>query len=244
MNTAAHLVKVQQFEGPLDLLLQLIEQQELKVTDIALAQVTEQFLGYVRQLESVDPTAVADYLAVAARLLVLKSKAILPTLEVDSDQEESAESLAEQLVLYRQFKEVAKAVRAAEARQQQGFARQLTFEERVHFFPDPAVTPALLHRSVLKVLEDLRELDNLPKARVREAISIQQKIEHLRSTITRQVETRLSDLLGSAKSKGEAIVTFLALLELIKQRVLSASQETLFTEVVIRNVELSQPAAN
>ena len=84
-------IKVLQFEGPLDLLLSLIEEQKLNITEIALAEVTEQFLNYVKQLEQIEPTSIADYLNIAARLLVIKSKAILPSLEVEQDEEEPEE---------------------------------------------------------------------------------------------------------------------------------------------------------
>jgi segregation and condensation protein A len=80
----------------------------------------------------------------------------------------------------------------------------------------------------------LKELDNLPKAKVKEAISIQEKINHLQSHLSQQVETKLSDLLKSAKNKSEVIITFLALLELIKQKIFVAEQETLFADVVIK----------
>src|SRR5579864_3115787 len=97
-------IKIKQFEGPLDLLLSLIEQQQLDITQIALAQVTEQFLQYIRQLELVDPTVLADYLSIAAKLLVIKSKAILPTLEVEPEEEDAGIDLEAKLLLYKQFK--------------------------------------------------------------------------------------------------------------------------------------------
>src|SRR5579862_7252891 len=100
-------VKVSQFEGPLDLLLSLIEQRQLDITTIALAEVTEQFLQYLKTLEIVDPTALADYLSIAAKLLVIKSKAILPTLEIEPEEEDAGFDLESRLLLYKQFKEVA-----------------------------------------------------------------------------------------------------------------------------------------
>ena len=229
--------KVHQFEGPLDLLLSLIEQQELDITKIALAQVTEQFLEHIRQLEHVDPMVLADYLSIAAKLLVIKSKAILPTLEVESEEEEPGADLESRLLMYKQFKEVAKYLKALDSRQQQGFTRLLSFEERVSFFPDPQVTTKHLHQSILQVLQGIKELDNLPKAKIKEAISIQEKIDHLRTSLSSQVETRLSHLLATAKNKSEVIVTFLALLELIKQRIFIADQESLFAEVVIKRID-------
>ena len=226
--------KVQQFEGPLDLLLSLIEQRQLDITTIALAEVTEQFLAYLKQLEKIDPTVLADYLSIAAKLLVIKSKAILPTLELEPEEEDAGFDLEGRLILYKQFKEAAKYFKKLDNKRRQGFLRSVTFEQRINFYPDPTVTVAELHSSILKVLSGLKELDNLPKAKLREAISIQEKIDHLRNILGGKIETRLSDLIKTAKNKGEIIVTFLALLELIKQRVFVADQETLFAEVVIK----------
>lgn len=227
-------VKVAQFEGPLDLLLNLIEQRQLDITQIALAEVTEQFLQYIKQLDHINPTVLADYLAIAAKLLVIKSKAILPTLEIEPEEEDAAIDLEAKLLLYKQFKEVAKYLKKLDNRRKQGFSRSQTFEEKISFFPDPNITTQELHSAILTVLSGLKELDNLPKAKVKEAISIQEKINHLQSHLSQQVETKLSDLLKSAKNKSEVIITFLALLELIKQKIFVAEQETLFADVVIK----------
>ncbi|MEZ4180248.1 MAG: segregation/condensation protein A [Candidatus Doudnabacteria bacterium] len=226
-------IKLQQFEGPLDLLLNLIEQQELSVTEISLAQVTEQFLQYVKALEQIDPTSLADYLTIAARLLVIKSKAILPTLEVQTVEEESELDLTERLLVYKQFKEAAKAIKQLDDNKKQSFTRSLVFSERINFFPDPSITPNSLHQAILGIVTQLKELDNLPKAKVKEAISISDKISHIQAILSNQVESKLSQLLSNTKTKDEAIVTFLALLELIKQRVFTVDQEDLFSDVTI-----------
>ncbi len=232
--------KLQQFEGPLDLLLSLIEERKLDITQIALAQVTEQFLQHIRQLEEIDPTVLADYLAIAAKLLVIKSKAILPTLELEPEEEEAGQDLESRLLLYKQFKEAAKFLKRLDNRRRQSFTRAITFEERVNFFPDPSVTPKELHGAILKVVQGLKELDNLPKARVREAVSIKEKIEHLKINLGRQVETKLSEIIRTAKNKSDVIITFLALLELIKQRMFTVSQDGLFMDITIRKYEQQQ----
>lgn len=234
-------IKLQQFEGPLDLLLSLIEDQKLNITDIALAEVTEQFLSYVKDLEQIDPTALADYLSIAAKLLVIKSKAILPSLDVAEDDElEPEEDLTAKLILYKQFKEVAKYLRQLDSRGQQGFIRAAVFSHKINFFPDPQVTKTSLHEAIIHVLQELKELDNLPKARVKEAVSIQTKISDLQSRLASKIETSLSELLAEAKNKDEVIVTFLALLELIKQRIFSVEQDILFTDVKITRYSPSE----
>jgi segregation and condensation protein A len=226
--------KVKQFEGPLDLLLSLIEQRQLDITTIALAEVTEQFLQYLKQLEKIDPTVLADYLSIAAKLLVIKSKAILPTLELEPEEEDAGFDLEARLILYKQFKEAAKYFKKLDNKRKQSFLRFVTFEQKVSFYPDPSVTSKELHTAILTVLSGLKELDNLPKAKLKEAISIQEKIDHLRNLLSSKIETKLSDLIKTAKNKGEIIVTFLALLELIKQRIFVADQEALFADVVIK----------
>lgn len=237
-----HNIKLVQheFEGPLDLLLSLIEGQKLNITDIALAQVTEQFLQYVRKLEEIDPTSLSDFLSIAAKLLVIKSKAILPSLEIEDDDEDAGVPLETQLLLYKQFREVARYLKSLDAKQQQSFTRTLVFSQRISFFPDSTVTSSELHAAVLKVLSELKELDNLPKARIKEAVSIQEKITHLQGLLSRQIETKLSSVLAQAKNKSEVIVTFLALLELIKQRIFSVEQDALFTDITIRKTNLSE----
>ncbi len=227
-------IKLQQFEGPLDLLLSLIEEQKLNITEISLAEVTEQFLQYVRQLEVLDPSSLADYLTIAAKLLVIKSKAILPSLEIEEEEaEEDETNLAEQLLAYKKYKEASKFLKSLDANRQQSFTRSLVFSERIHFWPDPAVDTELLKNTILKIVHQLKELENLPKAKIKQAVSMQAKISQLQGLLSSKVETKLSELLTSAKNKNEAIITFLALLELIKQRLFSVKQDDLFSDVTI-----------
>lgn len=232
-------VKVKEFSGPLDLLLQLIEQQKMDITQISIATVTEQFLSHIKALTSIDPTTLADYLSVAAKLLVIKSKAILPTLELDPEEEEIAQDLEAKLLLYKQFKEAAKYLKTLDNRRRQSFLRETSFEERINFYPDPDVSPDRLRESILRVLNSLEEISNLPEATVRKAISIQEKIDSLQTELSERIETKLSDLITKAKDKTEVIVTFLALLELIKQRILTVEQEQIFSEIIIKKNEQS-----
>jgi segregation and condensation protein A len=229
-----HQLKVKNFEGPLDLLLNLIEARQLDITTIAIAEVTEAFLSYLKQLEKIDPTSLADYLQIAAKLLVIKSKAILPTLEIAEEEEDAGFDLEGRLLLYKQFKEVAKYLKTLDNKREQSFTRSITFEQRISFFPDPNISTKELHSGILKILNSLKELDSLPKAKLKEAISIQEKIDSLRNQLSDSIETKLSDLLKTAKNKGEIIITFLALLELIKQKIFVADQEALFADVVIK----------
>lgn len=227
----------QQFSGPLDLLLQLIEEQQMDITQIALASVTEQFLEHVQHLENmVDATQLADYLSIAAKLLVLKSKQILPTLEIEHDDEEPAYDLEAQLLRYKQFKEAAKVLKKFDNRRRQSFTREAgdNLVQRVSFYPDPTVKPERLHESILLVVQALKEIIRQPEGTVREVISIQEKIADLQERISRQVHMKLSEMIAEAKDKTEVIVTFLALLELTKQRIVIVEQDVLFSDITIR----------
>jgi segregation and condensation protein A len=230
-------VNITQFNGPLDLLLQLIEQQQMDITQISIAAVTEQFLQHIKTLEKVEPTSLADYLSVAAKLLVIKSKAILPTLQLDKEEEEIAIDLEQKLLLYKKFKEASKYLKTLDNKRKQSFTRETTFDEKITFYPDPEITPDRFKESILGTLHALEEINNLPKATVKEAISIQDKIASLQDLLTDKIQTKMSDLIATAKDKTEVIVTFLALLELIKQRILIVDQEQIFSEIIIKKNE-------
>lgn len=228
-------IKVEQFEGPLDLLLQLIEDQQLDVSTMALAKVTEQFLAYVKNLQEKNPTSLADFLIIAAKLLVIKSKSLLPNLELGIEEEETAYDLTTQLLLYKKFKEAAKVLKKLDLRRRQSWTREVEFGEKVAFTPDPDITPQILAQSLRHLAAELKEIVRLPSQIMKEVVSISEKIAHIQQLIAGKLETSLSSLLKDAKSKTEVIVTFLALLELTKQRIISLEQSAHFQDIIIKN---------
>src|SRR3989338_70113 len=123
-------IKTAQFEGPLDLLLQLIEEQRMDISTVALAGVTEQFLAYIKNLQEKNPINLADFLIIAAKLLVIKSKSLLPNLELGIEEEETAFDLTAQLLQYKKFKEAAKYLRNLDARRKQSWPRESEFLDR------------------------------------------------------------------------------------------------------------------
>ncbi|MBI4050833.1 MAG: segregation/condensation protein A [Candidatus Doudnabacteria bacterium] len=227
-------VKLQQFEGPLDLLLRLIEENKLEITQISLAAVTEQFLQYIRSQTHLAPQMLADWLVIAARLLVIKSRALLPALALSQEEEQDATNLAWQLYQYKRYKEAARYLARLDGRRRQSFARHTLFVEKISFYPDPHVTTSALRdtmRYLAKLLEDIMEL---PKKVLEEVVTISEKIEHLQQILEEKIEMRLQELLKSANSKTEIIVTFLALLELVKQKILTVEQEAMFSDIIIK----------
>jgi segregation and condensation protein A len=231
-----------QFEGPLDLLLQLVEEQQMDITALSLGKVTEQFLEYVRTLQEKNPINLADFLIIAAKLLVIKSKALLPNLEFGVEEEEAAYDLTQQLLIYKKFKEVAKFLRRMDLKSYQSWTREVDFQTRVTFVVDPDTTVDALHQSLRQLATELKEIVKLPEKVMEEVVSISEKITHIQALIAGKVQTSLSDLLRDAKSKTDVIVTFLALLELTKQRILFLEQDEHFADIIIKHQQ--QPILN
>lgn len=227
-------IQVEQFEGPLDLLLQLIEEQQMDITAVSLAKVTEQFLDYVKNLQEKNPLGLADFLVIAAKLLVIKSKALLPNLEFDVEEEETAFDLAQQLLTYKKYKEVARYLRTLDLKRKQSWTHEVDISSRVTFLPDNNVTAVALSESLRALAIQLKEIVKLPLQVMAEVVSITEKIEHIQKLIADKLETSLSSLIKDAKSKTEVIVTFLALLELAKQRILVVEQNNIFSDIMIR----------
>jgi len=229
-------IKVEQFEGPLDLLLQLIEEQKLDISTVSLANVTEQFLAYVKNLSEKIPINLADFLVIAAKLLVIKSKALLPNLELGIEEEEEAFDLTQQLLLYKKYKEAGRFLKKLDLKRHQAWTREVDFSDRVTFYPDPEITVDLLAGSLKNLASELREIIKKPQEVMREVISITEKISHIQRLISEKIEMSLSSLLKDARNKTEVIVTFLAVLELTKQRILVVEQDSLFSDIVIRKI--------
>ncbi len=231
-------VKLTVFEGPLDLLLQLIEKHQLDITTVALAEVADQYLEYIGLLPEVDPALLSDFLVVAARLLLIKSKALLPKppVEPEEEEEDDAEALARQLLEYKRFKEIATQFRHWEEAGLHTYVRAAPLAKS-----GLNLTPKLTLEGV--TLDDLCEalratLARLAPGQPTETIapilwSITDKIVVIQQALTRGGHASLQSLLAGVKSRVEAIVTFLALLELIKAREVKVAQDTTFGEILI-----------
>lgn len=230
-------VKVEKFEGPLDLLLQLIEQNKLDITEVSLAQVTEQYLQTLHaSKEHISAGILADFLVIAAKLLILKSKALLPYLMEEEDEGEL--ELAEQLRIYRQYYEASKAISKMIAKKRFSFSRPKLFvSEELGFHPPLGVTTRRLYKIFQEILREIGPFIDLPKSIVRKTIHITEKIQRIRDVITREARISFSKLLAESKNRTEIIVSFLALLELVKQKIVAIRQDHLFQDIYIEKIE-------
>ena len=226
------------YEGPLNLLLQLIERAELDITRLALAQVTDQYLAHLRSLQERAAEDVSAFLVIAAKLLQIKSEALLPRPPArEIGEEDPAEALARQLLAYKRYKEIAKTLEAREAAGLRSYLR---------LAPPPKVQGVLdLSEFTLNDLLNAARsafihTDNRPELKTVVAaprITIRDRIRHIVTEIKSGQRTSFRRLLSEKRTRLETVVTFLAMLELIKRRFLLARQEALFGDIDLEPAE-------
>ena len=228
----AYNVSTPVYEGPLDLLLQLIERAELDITKLALAQVTEQYLVHLRSLQERAPQDVSAFLVVAARLLQIKSEALLPRPPVrDAGEEDPAEALTRQLLAYKRYKEIAQTLNARESAGLRTYLR-LAPPPKIQGIVDLSeYTLNDLVNAVRSAFEQAEERPELKTVVSAPRITIRDRIRHIVSKINISQQTSFRRLLGVGHTRMEVVVTFLAMLELVKRRYLEASQEALFGDI-------------
>jgi segregation and condensation protein A len=230
-----YTVQLPVYAGPLDLLLQLIERDELDITKVALAQVTDQFLAYIKVLENLNIADLADFLVISARLILIKSEALLPRPpEREAGEEDPADELARQLIAYKRYKEIAMLLHEREAAGLRTYLR-LADPPKVEAQLDlSGVTPLHLldaMRRALALHPDKPLLGTVvapPKVTIRDQIRLINRA--LRGGSGR---TTFQRMLASAQSRMEVVVTFLAMLELIKRRKIEARQQEAFGDIEV-----------
>ncbi len=226
------------YDGPLDLLLDLIERAELDITSVSLATVTDQYLASIRNLEQVNADQISAFLVIAAKLLQIKSEALLPRPPVHAAGEEDlGRSLVDQLKLYKRFKEIGSWMNERQ-------------ETNLHTFlrvaPPPKVEPKLdlsnltLEKLVAAAQEAFaKERDKQPLGVIIAAprVTIREKIDLITKTMNEMGRSTFRALLNQGASRLEVVVTFLAMLELVKRYRIQAHQESLFSDIEIDRTE-------
>ena len=236
MPVNSYRVKLNQFEGPLDLLLELIENKKIGITEISLAEVTDQYLEYLEGLKEINPGNLASFLVVASRLILIKSRAILPTLEISEEEEQDIHELEERLKEYRLFRFLAKEIDNLDKKRSVSYSRELLAGIGSFFYPPKNIKKAEnLLKFLKEVLAYLPQQEILPKDKLKEVISLEDKILELKQRITSEIKHNFNDLVKRKKKieKIELILTFLAVLELFKQKILTAEQNKVFGEILL-----------
>lgn len=225
--------QLEQFSGPLDLLLSLIDEQKLSITELAISEVTEQYLSYLEALEEKQPEELADFLVIATRLLLLKSKNLLPQLVED---DEDGPSLEEQLRLYKAFLEASHKLNKKWLAGQSAKFRIEPPRRPDSFVPPVNFSNNNLLQSMQKLLSRLKPLKDLPQRRIDSGVTVKEKFEQIKSLLHQVKQLSFSQTLSNAESRTEVIYTFLALLELVKQKSVALNQQGNFREIIINRV--------
>jgi segregation and condensation protein A len=238
----AYQVKLPIFEGPLDLLLYLIEREELDITAVSLAAVTEQYLAYLSLLENLIVDQLADFLVIAAKLILIKSQALLPRPPALEPEEDVGDDLVQQLLAYKQFKQVAKGLAQREAEGLRSFIRLAPPPKLESSHVDlTGVTIEDLMKAVRRALEMAEPAPPVGDVVKRFKITIRDQFALIEQTLLVRPYIRFIELLRH-KTRDEIAVTFLAVLELLKRRRIEVMQEQLFGEIIIQRTSETSAA--
>jgi segregation and condensation protein A len=245
---ADYKVKFEVFEGPLDLLLYLIKKEEVDIYEVNLTRLATQFIEYIETMRLLDLDVAGEFLVMAATLMYIKSRELLPVdQQVQTDGEDEGEDprweLIRQLVEYKKFKDAATQLAVLEARQEDVFPRapgKLEFETEA-----PSRAEASIFDLLNAVNAVLQRINQRPDQRdiFEDKWSVSEKIEQLLKAINECSQLKFSELFAGVTSRSEVVVTFLALLELIRLKQITALQNQAFGEIEIQRANPSAAAS-
>ncbi len=250
MEKETYQIKITGFEGPFGLLLELVEKRKLFINDVSLASVTEDYLSYMNELgqlnSSVNPAEIASFILVASTLILIKSKSLLPNLNLTTEEEGDIKNLEERLRLYELFTKLGRNIK-------NNFGKKIIFAplERksdlrawghttLVFLPDDQITKESMMSFARNVLGSMPKKVFLPEVEVRKVISIEEMIEKLTQRIKNSLKMNFKDFHGkivngfsSREEKVVVIVGFLAMLELVRQGIIHAVQDSGFSDIIL-----------
>jgi segregation and condensation protein A len=236
-QTGNYTVQIPVYEGPLDLLLQLIEHAELDITAVSLAQVTDQYLAYIHQMQ-VPADEISAFLVLAAKLIQIKSEALLPRPPVrEAGEEDPGEALSRQLRIYKRFKELASWLEGRETNHLRTYLRVAPPPKVEGRLDLSDITLVDLMSAAESVFAEEKEKAALGTVISAPRITIRDKLTYIADQLRREHHASFSDLVGEEPTRLEIVVTFLALLELVKRYRVSAQQDHLFSDIQIDQLQ-------
>lgn len=242
-------VKIENFEGPLDLLLHLIDVNKFNIFDIPIVEITEQYLEYVRHMETKDLNVMSEFLVMAATLLEIKAKMLLP-VEVDDVGEEidPREELVQKLLEYKMYKYMSYELKDRMQDAAKAMYKEPTIPEEVESYIEPVDLEKLIGNLTLKRLNDIfqsvmkRQNDKIDPVRSKfgkiekEEVSLEDKLDFVECYAKEHGTFSFKKLLEGQRSKMQVVVTFLAILELMKNGKIMITQEGTFADIIITSV--------
>ncbi|MGC9602563.1 MAG: segregation/condensation protein A [Minisyncoccia bacterium] len=235
-------IKTPVYEGPLDLLLELIEKRKLLINDIALAAVTEEYIARVNSMESMPMGETAEFVALAATLLLIKSRSLLPLLTLTEEESKDIKELEYRLALYQFIKEASRALNRQ-------LDEPMLYEGagplfKPMFIPDTTIAPQSLLDAAQTLIIGFPQYVVLPNVQVKAVVSIEEMIDRLKDRVTSAMRLSFKEFAGVGKNKEREniIVSFLALLELVKQGIIKATQEGEHGDITLESDSVSTPS--
>jgi segregation and condensation protein A len=250
-NTAMHCiissveemysVKTSSFEGPFDVLLDLIEKRKLFINDISLSQVTDDFLGYIRRMEKTEPSVLSGFIVVAATLILIKSRSLLPNFTLTKEEEKEAGDLGRRLALYRLFVDLGESVRKR-------FGKKVSYEKKIVnatepiFVPSQLVTTMSMRDAALSVIRSIPKVEKLPEVEVKKVMSIEEMLVRLTDRMQNAMTSSFKQFVGVGKPANKeekvlVIVGFLAMLELVRQGIMDVLQGDMFGDIEMSKLD-------
>jgi segregation and condensation protein A len=236
-------IKTEVFEGPLDLLLNLIEKRKLFINDIALSKVADDYIAYLQSLEKFPIADSADFLVIASTLLLIKSRSLLPNLSLTDDEQKDIGDLEKRLKIYQRIKELSVHIKNQ-------FGKEIIFTAEPRkmlpvFSPDQSMTKESFLQAILNVIKALPKVENIPKAIVRKVMSLEEMIGNLTQRIQSSIKLSFREFAKVGKEERvNVIISFLAMLELVKQGVVNVRQNNQFEDIEMETQSTGLPHYN
>lgn len=242
------LVKSENFEGPIGLLLDLIEKKKMPINDISLAEISNQFLERVKSFENFPRAEVARFIETASILMLIKSRALLPQMEIDDEEKQSIDELERRLAIYKIIRETSDAIKKIYGKTPM-FQRESCVNAGVIFIKPANLSLENIVETAKNIIKYLPKEESFPEAKIGKIIKLEEKIFALAERMQKNIQTCFYDFARTgdrgkiltkeelAEIKTEIIVSFLALLELIKQGMAIAVQENPFGDISIQKSE-------
>ncbi len=238
---SSHLLKTSKFEGPIDLLLDLVEKRKLHVSDVSLAEVTDSFLKTIENYESLPLPETTQFVYVASLLLLIKSKELLPTLDLSSEETQSIDELKRRLELYALLRDQSHELRAL-------FGTQPSYEREEGGYAKVVFAPGnvdlqLMSQAIDDVVARAPKVEKLEAATVKKIISLEEAIGNLAERISKSMKISFSSYKKMDKAeKLNVVVSFLAMLELVRRGSVYVVQHANFSDIEIESAELKTPS--
>jgi len=224
-------IKTDSYEGPFEVLLDLIEARKLLVNDLTLSSITEDYIQHVRAQEAFPVEQTANFIQIAATLLLIKSKSLIPDLELSEDENADVEDLKRRLAAYEKVREASRELARLYGKKVMVSAGERLPE--VVFAPSRDLSTGALAEALAHVLAAREVVEELPEARVKPMVTIEEMMDQLARRVQSAMTLSFKDFAGDTKERIEVIVSFLALLELVKQGAVAADQHELHGDIRI-----------